>query len=186
MNFISKNLKKASYFNTTFVLVAIVLNLYSFVEGLYSTYAYVLCGCSIFGLLSALVYTTYGHKKENAAYYKLFMLLFFASCVLDIYEDVLSFSSPEFNGSMISSYANFARIIPLFLITFIKDFGEKRSKICSYIVFGLSLFMFVRALIVYNSILGYVVYTLSSVAMAAVTVILVNEKYVDKQARGAK
>ena len=185
MNFISKNLRKSRYFNLVLIVISLVLSIYNLTINKSPYFDYAYKPCLTIGLVSALMYTVYGYKKESALYYKLFMFLFFISLALSAYTQTLYIDGNISNWS-ISTYANFGRIIPLFLLTFMTNLGEKRSKICSYIVFGLCLVIFIRTCIVYTSNICYISTSLSHLTMSAVAVMLVNEKYVDKASRGAK
>lgn len=186
MNFISKNLKKSRYFNLTLIVIAFVLCVYCMIGGISHWFIYITTICGCVGLVSAFIYAVHGYKKESAMNYKVFMLFTFVTFFLDACGEFMYFDDPTFNWSMVSTYANFARVIPMFLLTFILNFGEKRSKICSYIVFALSLFIFVRTCIIYSSNLSYVTLTFVNIVNSSVAVILVNAKYADKTSRGTK
>lgn len=186
MNFISKNLRKSRYFNLVLIIIALVLRIYNIVLFDSSFIGYLISIASILALISAFVYAIQGYKKDSAVNYKAFMFLTFATYLIDAGGEMLYLDDPAFNWSMLSTYANFARVIPMFLLTFIMNFGEKKSKICSYIVFALCLFIFVRTCIVYSTDFSYVTLTLTNFVNSAVAVVLVNEKYVDKASRGAK
>lgn len=185
MNFISKNLKKAGIFNSILILIATILciiNLFT-VRSFFGVY--VLNVSLVASLVSGMIYSCYGYKKDVANYYKGFMVLFFIAILADCICEIPYLSSSTYS-SMISTIANFARLIPLFLLAFVKDFGKKRSTICAYLVFALGLFILCRTFIFYSNDLEYITIGLSEIASAAVGIILVNEKYADKESRGAK
>ena len=186
MNFISKNLRKSRYFNLVLIVISLALSIYKLTTNYKNGFDYFYRPCLVISLISALIYALYGYKKESAIYYKAFMFLYFVSLILSAYNEVLHLDNPSVNWTMISTYANFARVIPVFLLTFIPNFGEKKSKICSYILFGLSLFIFARTCIVHGVFIGYTISALAQLTMSAVAVVLVNEKYADKASRGAK
>lgn len=186
MNFISRNLKKASVVNSVLIIILFSLLMINLIAGFDSAIGYVLSTCSLIGLFFGLLYSISGYKKDSAKYYNIFMLLYFLTVAVDIYGEFLYLDDSVFGLSMISTYANFARAIPLLLLTFVKNFGEKRSKICGYILFGLCLFIFVRTLIVYNSYPSYICTTASQVMLSIIACIYINQKYEDKQSRGTK
>lgn len=186
MNFISKNIKKASVINSVLIIIVFSMLLINLIAGFDSAVGYVLCACSLIGLFFGLLYSISGYRKDAAKYYNIFILLYFLTVAVDIYGEFLYLDDSVFGLSMISTYANFARAIPLILLTFVKNFGEKRSKICGYILFGLSLFIFVRTLIVYINYPAYVCTTASQAILSAIICIYINQKYEDKQSRGAK
>ena len=186
MNFITKNLKQAGIFNLVLIVVAIVLEVVGIIGSDCIFIDYALSVAKVLSLLSGSLYALYGYKKEAAKYYKGFMFLYFVSVLISIYGEITYLDYIEWSSSMLSTYANFARFIPILLLTFIPNFGEKKSKICAYILFGLSLFIFARAVILYGSSVLYVANWLSEVAASAIACIFVNEKYADKTSRGAK
>ena len=64
--------------------------------------------------------------------------------------------SDEFT-SMVGTYISFIRVVPIALLAFVKDFGKRNSKICAYLQFALSLFIFVRGIVLYGDIFAEVV-----------------------------
>lgn len=186
MNFISKNIKKAGIFNLIITIVAMGLLVKDLLSGI-DTPADV---CTSLSLLLALafgiVYMFYGYKKEGSRYYKIFMALFFFSLFIDVFDEFAYFDNPEFNSSMFSTYACFIRLILLFPLAFFKNFGKRNSTICSFVIHYLSLFIFIRSIILYSQDIQYVYSSLGQLVISMITIIFVNEKYADKTLRGTE
>ena len=87
MKLINDNLKKAGYFNTVLIMIAIILRIVS-LGGLplHVLFDSVLC---IIALIFGLFYSLNGYKKDAAKYYKMFMYLYFASSVLSFLAPLL-------------------------------------------------------------------------------------------------
>ena len=183
MNFITKNLKQAGIFNTILITITIVLQIY------------LMCNISnrpalqlfnsviiLIALVSGLFYAFYGYKKEAAKYYKLFMILTLITFVSSVASHLPYFAKATFN-----TCAAFARIIPIALLTFKKDFGKKNSIICACVVFACSLLILIGSIVITRISTPYnIVLSLNQVLLSAIVIIFVEAKYADKDARGTK
>ena len=187
MNFITKNLKQAGIFNATLIIATLIFQVYQIcvITGTYGFNAmhFINNISIIIALISGLCYAFYGYKKTAAKYYKAFMILTLIAFVCTLI--------PYLQKSylMVVACLAFARIIPLVLLTFKKDFGKKNSVICAYITFALTLatmiigpFFYVSA---QTSSYG-IALSLSNILLAAIIIVFVEAKYADKEARGAK
>ena len=186
MNFIIKNLKQAGIFNTLLIVIALALQIYVTFTVNALPFDYFFSVLVMVALFCGFFYAFNGYKKDAAKYYKLFMNI----CLLTYFSSTLSdlFYMDDFrvNWTMVGTYAAFLRVIPIALLAFVKDFGKKKSLICANLVFLFTLFIFVRALIVYSQYFSLIVMDLSQLALSAIVVVFAVAKYKDKEARGTK
>lgn len=185
MNFISTNYKKTIVFNSILIVIVLVFRIINLFSGYINIYDYVINISDILGLLLGLVYAIYGYKKNEAKYYKGYIIAFFISCLIDVACEIPYIGTLKYS-SMFSTIANFIRVIPLFLLAFVKDLGKRNSTICSYIVLALSLFILGRTTVLYADDIDYIGICLSETVMAVIECIFINEKYKDKDSRGTK
>ena len=183
MNYITKNLKKAGIFNATLIIIAIVLRVYQMSLYGFKYVSFIMCFydvATIVALLSGLFYAFYGYKKSAAKYYKVFMILtliaFLASAIGDL----------PYSYLIVITCLAFIRLIPHVLLAFKKDFGKKNSLICAYVAFVLTLaIVFIGAFVFVVPLKNLIVQILNNILLSAITIIFVEAKYTDKEARGA-
>ena len=182
MNFITKNLKQAGVFNTILIATAIIVQVYLLCIDIdMPTLPFAICVIVIIALAFGLFYAFYGYKKEAAKYYKAFMVLSLISYVVSAISHL-----PYFANAKVRTFAAFARIIPLIFLSFKKDFGKKNSVICASVVFICSLINLIGTIMKLNFAPVYILSSLNQVLLSAITIIFVEAKYADKEARGTK
>ena len=189
MDFIVKNFKKAGIFNTVLICITLLLQLYyMFLTPAYSYatfFDYFFCVAMIVALIFGMFYAFSGYKKSSAKYYKAFIYLSLLACLSFAIDDLLYINNPVFS-SMTGTYASFIRVVPIALLAFVKDFGKRNSRICAYLQFALSLFIFVRGLVLYSEVITEIIVYACYLLLSAIMVVFVEEKYKDKAARGTK
>jgi len=131
--------------------------------------------------LFSLVYCFTGYKKKSARYFKLFCLTYALYATATIYGKVIYMT-----GSFVSVASLVTAVIccaMIWILTFVKDFGKNRSLALALIVFACE---FVNVYLALDRDIGYLITLIGKVALAAVFLIMVRAKYLDKTARGTK
>ena len=184
MKFLTDNLQKAGYINTTFAVLAIIFRISVFGRlEMINKIESVIC---IIALVFGLIYSLKGYRKDVAFYYKGFMILYslssFLSLSASIYEAV--------NGKNVLTNVVFAIIgavvlICALMLAFGKDLGKGKSTNLSYIVL-----MAGTIKVLWNIVMGdSIIYSSASYAyliQAFIVCVLVSQKYLDKKERGTK
>lgn len=174
MKLLSNNLKKAGYFNSVLIIVAIVLRILSLGNlPIFVTIDSIIC---IAALVFGLFYSLNGYKKDAAKYYKGFMYLYFVSCIF-------SFLVPIFRDKdVLTMISNAIVLVAAFILAFVKDLGEKKSTYLSLTVLLFSVIKFFYKItnnITFSAKFGNLI-------LAIILCVFVAAKYADKEARGAK
>ena len=182
MNFINNNLKKAGIFNTALIAITLVLQIYQmFVTNYIPTFEFINDVIVIVALMFALFYSFYGYKKSVAKYYKGFIILTFITFTISAVSHVQYFANAKFNA-----FASIARVIPIALLAFKKDFGRKNSVICALVTFILTFAMFIESFIQVSSYPVLIILSFNRVLISSIVLLFVEAKYDDKEARGTK
>lgn len=182
MNFIAKNLKQAGVFNTVLIVVTIALQTYLTCTAInMSLFNYFNDLIVIAALVHGLFYAFYGYKKKAANYYKAFMYLALIAFISSAISHFPYSANAKFNTCIA-----LLRIIPIALLAFKKDFGRKNSLTCALLVFVCSLLILGGVSIQFSHLFKLIVLNLNQILLSAITIIFVEAKYADKEARGTK
>ena len=186
MNFIKDNLKQAGIFNAILIAIAIVLEAYILFTTKEFISDYLFSISIIVALVFGLFYSINGYQKNAAKYYKLFMNMCVLAYFLSAASDLFYIDDAVFGASMITTYASFVRLIPIAILAFARDYGNRNSLICAYVVFLITLFIFIRCIVVYSEYSGLIIDDLSQLVLSGIIVVFVAAKYEDKDARGTE
>lgn len=180
MKLVNKNLKKVGYFNALLIVVAIIFRLYYI--GTFSPIVTVDSAVCTIALIFGLFYSLNGYKKAAAKYYKGFMYLYFVS-------SALSFGSTLYIGSMsltasglVIILCNLAILLLAFILSFIKDFGEKKSNSISLTILILNT---IKLVLVLNTTTSNISIGFANLMLACILCVFVSAKYIEKESRGA-
>ena len=184
-----ENRKYLSSLHGVFSVICIVLYTFSLIR-------MIINGGVAIGLISivlnmvaltvGLIYLLRGYKKEAANYYKAFMWILVVAELFEAVARICSFVNAR-------PFEIFACILPFaffLLLAGAKDYGKKVSFILS-IALLLSMILQIIPAVAFlrntRSMITYVVIDfIGQFVIAGITVIMVCEKYIDKEARGAK
>ena len=186
MKLINDNLKKAGIFNSVLIVIAIVLRLIPLKS--VPTLVKVDSIICIVALIYGLIYALYGYKKEASKYYKTFMYLYLLSSIIS-FATVLDFAVDILGKiGILMIIANAIILVSVFLLAFIKDFGEKKSNNFALLVFALNIFKLLFDLIIIGSSieLANISAGFSNIMLSCILCLFVSAKYADKSSRGAK
>lgn len=189
-----KKLKKAGTITINAILVAVILrvSLYTTVQTLAARIQSVI---SIVALTFGVFYALKGYKKNAAKNYKGFMLLYFVNGLLSIVAPLsIEMSTNSFRlVSGVTLAGNIVIVICACILALGKDLGKNKSLTLSYAILGCNLIKLVAIIldleknpnIVDTKTLAYaIVAYVSNLLLAAILVIFVDGKYMDKEARG--
>ena len=186
MKLINENFKKAGYFNTALIIIAIVLRLISFVNSRAITK--IDCIVCIGALVYGLIYALNGYKKDAAKYYKTFMYLYLLSNTISFIIALTSAISEIGNLGVLMIVVNGIILLSVCSLTFIEDIGESKSNI-----FALSILLLnILKLVIDIAIIGTTITTphtsawFANIVLACVLCVFVSAKYADKASRGSK
>ena len=135
-------------------------------------------------LIVGTLYLLKGYNKQAAVYYKLFLILNVAVCILTIWIDLRFYHVTTL--LMIISFLNACKIILLFLLASGKDLGEKKTWMLFGILLtadGLKLILAILNMISIGfdfSFAGYVTALVSDGTIG----LAIRGKYENKKARG--
>ena len=187
MKLINDNLKKAGYFNAALIVIAIAFQ----VKALFNANAlltdkifYILY---IVGLVSGLIYSLSGYKKDSAKYYKSFMIIY---ALLSTYSIVSKIVNNIAIGMELFHIAttilSVIADICIIVLAFTKDLGKSKSY--SLIITNLVIILgsTVLGFIVSEGFINLVEIWLPLVMLSIIAYIFVCAKFADKEARGAK
>ena len=188
MNFITKNLKKVGIVNTILIAVCLILDGYVIGQEPYllSIPSYVAAnGLKIVSIVCGLVYAISGYKKNAAKYYKGFMILQLVTRIVDTFIDLYSTITyaDKYGSSYYTTVFKFIIVICIAILAFAKDFGKKKSLIAAYTLLICDVAVFIRMITTYNN---DIVLAFTYLLLGIITVIFVEAKYIDKEARGTK
>ena len=165
-----------------FLAVAFVLSvirLFKPVENA-AVLTYIKLAFNILAVLAGFVYVLGGYKKNDAVYYKLFMLLVCLEAIFDLVATQADYTSP------VSGILRTVICVDLVILTFAKDLGKQTSIGLAAAVLGISLFNTVRMLVIYGTTFGIITGVVIGLALALLVLLLVIGKYMDKAERGTK
>lgn len=137
-------------------------------------------------LIVGVLYLVKGYTKRAAVYYKLFLILNVAVCVLTIFIDICFYQVNVW--MIIISVLNACKIILLLLMAFGKDLGEKKTWTIFYMLLtadGIKLILAIINMVTIGfdfSFAGYVTALISDGTIG----LAVRGKYENKKMRGSK
>ena len=137
-------------------------------------------------LIVGILYLVKGYTKRAAVYYKLFLILNVAVCVLTIFIDLCFYQVNIW--MIIISVLNACKIILLLLMAFGKDLGEKKTWTIFYMLLtadGIKLILAIINMVTIGfdfSFAGYVTALISDGTIG----LAVRGKYENKKMRGSK
>ncbi len=137
-------------------------------------------------LIVGVLYLVKGYTKRAAVYYKLFLILNVAVCVLTIFIDICFYQVNVW--MIIISVLNACKIILLLLMAFGKDLGEKKTWTIFYMLLtadGIKLILAIINMVTIGfdfSFAGYVTAMISDGTIG----LAVRGKYENKKMRGSK
>ena len=176
MKIINDNLKKAGYFNAILITIAIILKVINFPKVPF--YIKIDSAICIIALIFGLFYSLNGYKKDAAKYYKAFMFIFLVSCLFSF---IASISGGDTNIFIIIT--NVVILLSSFILTFIKDLGEKKSNILALSILLLNVFKILIVVFTKSISLAFRVH-FSNLILACILFVFVSAKYKDKESRG--
>lgn len=185
MKLINNNLKKAGYVNAVLIIAAIVLRVINI--GKMSGIAIVDALVCAIGLLSGLIYSLNGYKKDAAKYYKVFMLLYAVDSLIS-FVAILSLYGISFSSANQINLIHAIHLVILVctcLLAFAKDFGKSNSKTAAWVILILTGIKLIND-ITTGAIVSVDFASLAIFIQAIIAFVLVSHKYADKEARGAK
>ena len=145
---------------------------------------YIRLALGILAVLSGFVYVLGGYKKNDAVYYKLFMLLVCLEAVFTLIVDLMVTPAKGYT-SPVSGILRTIICVDLVILTFAKDLGKQTSIGLAGAVLGVSLFNIIRLTVLYSSF-GIIADAAAGLALAPLVLLLVIGKYIDKAERGTK
>ena len=173
MKLLSDNLKKAGYFNAALIIVAILFRLYFItVFPIATKIDSIIC---IAALIFGLFYSLSGYKKDAAKYYKAFMYLYLISSIFSLVASC--------DGNVLSIIANVIILVSAFILSFVKDLGEKKSDGLALVILAISIF---KLCIVTTKTIPHISVAFANLMLACILCVFVAAKYADKKSRGAK
>lgn len=136
---------------------------------------------NILAALAGFIYVYGRYKKNEAVYYKLFMLLVCLEAIFDLV-------ATQANGytNPVSVIIRTIICVNLVILTFAKDLGRQTSIGLAAAVLCVSLFNAARILSLYSNTFGIITGVVISLALALLVLLLVIGKYMDKAERGTK
>ena len=184
MKLLSNNLKKAGYFNAALIVIAIVLRLISIV--VVPTIIKIDAVLCIAALVYGFLYALNGYKKDVAKYYKSFMYLYLISSVLSLGTSLSLAIADLGNFGILMIVSNIIIVISIFVLAFVKDFGEKKSNTLSLLVLSLNVFKLLSDISIKGITTPIISAGFGNLILACVLCVFVAAKYADKKSRGAK
>lgn len=188
-----KRLKNAGVITIYAILVAVILrvSLYTTATTVVAQVQSVVC---IVALTFGVFYAVKGYKKNGAKNYKGFMILYFFNNLLSIAAPLsIEISTDTFRlVSAVTLAGNIIITICALILALGKDLGKKRSLALSYTILGTNLIKLITVIldleknpnITDTKSLAYAIIAyVSNLLLAAILVIFVDGKYIDKEAR---
>lgn len=188
MKRINENLKIVGIVNSIFSVIAIVFRLFQFNLdlGLLTNLDTFVC---IIALLFGIFYSLSGYKKEDAKYFKAFMVLCFISSIFSlltpIYLNIKENGAFVLNQRLIENISNIVIVICSFILAFSKDLGMDKSNNAAYVILLLSIIKLVACKLGNRPLAG-IAACVSNLILAIIIVVFVSAKYLDKASRGSK
>ena len=180
-------MKALFVFSLILLAVAFVLSVIRLFEPVENAavLTYIKLAFNILAVLAGFVYVLGGYKKNDAVYYKLFMLLV---CLEAVFTLIMDLAATQANGytSPVSGILRTVICVDLVILTFAKDLGKQTSIGLAAAVLGISLFNTVRMLVIYGTTFGIITGVVIGLALALLVLLLVIGKYMDKTERGTK
>lgn len=174
MEFINKNLKKVSIFNTVLIVITIVLLAIQIATSSFTSKK-IESILQIVALLYGLYYALTGYKKISAIGYKVFMIIYALCSVTPL------FRSTDIFTIIISVLETGCAL----LLAFGKNLGKSISTTLACVILILAITKIVRSALVLFSALNYVT-VVSGLLLAFIVLVFVSTKYADKASRGTK
>lgn len=184
MKLINNNLKTVGYINVVLIVIAIILRLIAItvVPTIIKIDA-ILC---IAALACGLIYALNGYKKDAAKYYKTFMYLYLISSVLSLGTSLSLAIADLGNFGILMIISNIIITISIFVLAFVKDFGEKKSNILSLLVLSLNILKLLSDISIKGITTPIISAGFGNLILACILCVFVSAKYADKASRGAK
>lgn len=170
-----------------FLAVALVLSAIQFTQPTPAGATASITICTVVGILAifaGFVYVLGGYKKNDALFYKLFMLLVCLESVLTLVNDII-ITQEMGSTSPISGILRTIICVNLVILVFAKDLGKQTSIGLASAVFGVTIINHARLLVLYFSF-SYVISAVLHLSLALLVLLLVIGKYMDKTERGTK
>ena len=179
-------MKALFVFSLILLAAALVLSVIRFFEPVESVAVliYIRLALGILAILSGFVYVLGGYKKNDAVYYKLFMLLVCLEAVFTLIVDLMV-TQVKGDTSPVSGILRTIICVNLVILAFAKDLGKQTSIGLAGAVLGVSLFNIIRLIVLYGRF-GIIADAAAGLALALLVLLLVIGKYMDKTERGTK
>lgn len=139
---------------------------------------------SILGVFAAALYIIKGHSKNAAMFFKIFLILITVSELLRL------ITTPSFMYNTVVEECIGLAVVALtfgafMLLCFVKDLGKDLSLgLCGFII--LSKLFVIIALIAKDNLIEVLLLPIIQALLTVLLGLLMNEKYVDKEARGTE
>lgn len=179
---IMKHKKEACIVNFLLISVALILDFVELIRPAKNVIRQIDMFLCMAALIPALIYIVSGCRKSAATFYKVFMLLFAASSLCALADDIV-YSIIDNYGAFFSSIIRVLVLLGALFLAFVPNFGKKKSLGAAYAILGLELINAVVGVVMYGGF-DVIVRGVSSVVLACIVCMFVLCKYADKDARG--
>ena len=131
-------------------------------------------------LICCVFYARRGYQKEDAAYYKTFLVIMAVACVLAIIASVL------FGNVMPGVVFMGLKILLLLILAFLKDMGKLNTLMIFFIMLLVDVIYAFIGVVPDGYMLFKVISTVSNLLINATVLLAIRGKYADKEERGAE
>ncbi len=181
-----KSMKVLFTISLVLLAVSLLLSIMKFFLPEFNYYAlsYFDNSFGVLAILVAFIYVLGGYKKNDAAYYKIFMILVCITNLFVLITDLITTQSVAY-ASPISGLLRTVVLVNLVILSFAKDLGKNTSIGLASGVFGISLINLIRLAILYSQF-NMIIVDVVGTSLAFLVLLLVIGKYMDKTERGTK
>lgn len=184
MKDIDSILKKLGYFNSILLVIAIVLKVITIIKvPLIIKIDSAFC---IIALIFGLMYSLKGYKKDNAKYYKSFMLMYFVSSAISFISSLMLAVSDLGKLGIVMIISNLIILISVLVLALIKNFGENKSLILAILIFLINVFKLFFDIAIKGMNTSIFSAGFANLILACILCAFVIAKYLDKASRGTK